>query len=107
MKDDFPEHDGLWDFLGKARRHEASPFFARNVLREIRQSAKPAWFLQRWFAPTAFAAIALGFAYTLMESPRHTRSPLTPELAEYFDEAAMLDQIAPAIDFTPAHLAGL
>jgi len=104
MKDDFPENDALWDLLGKASHREPSPFFARNVLREIRQSAKPAWRLPRWLAPAAFAAIAVGFAFTLVESPR---SSMTPELAEYFDKAAKLDQIAPAVDFTPAHLAEL
>jgi hypothetical protein len=107
MKDDFSENDALWNLLGKASHRKASPFFARNVLREIRQSAKPAWRLPRWLAPAAFAAIAVGFAFTLVESPRHAASSMTPELAEYFDKAAMLDQIAPAVDFTPAHLAGL
>ena len=107
MKDDFPENDALWNLLGKASHPEASPFFARNVLREIRQSAKPAWRLPRWLAPAAFAAIAVAFVCTLIESPHHHESSMTPELAEYFDEAAMLDQIAPAVDFTPAHLAGL
>jgi len=104
MMDDFPENDALWDLLGKASHPKASPFFARNVLREIRQSAKPALSLPRWLAPAAFATIAVGFAFTLMESPR---SSMTPELAEYFDNAARIDQIAPAVDFTPAHLAGL
>jgi len=104
MKDDFPENDPLWDLLGKASHREPSPFFARNVLREIRQSAKPAWFPPRWLAPAAFATLAIGFAFTLTGSPR---SPMTPELAEYFDKAANLDQLAPTVDFTPAHLAGL
>ncbi len=104
MKDDFPENDPLWDLLGKAIHREPSPFFARNVLREIRQPAKPSWFLPRWLAPAAFAILAIGFAFSLIESPR---SPMTPELAEYFDKAANLDQLAPTVDFTPAHLAGL
>ena len=79
MKDDFSENDALWALLGKASHRKASPFFARNVLREIRQSAKPAWFFPRWLAPAAFAAIAVGFAFTLVES---SRSTMTPELAE-------------------------
>ncbi len=107
MKDNFPENDALWNLLGKASHRAPSPFFARNVLREIRQSAKPAWFLPRWLAPAAFATIAVGFAFTLAESTRPHKSSMTPELAEYFDQAARLDQLAPIIDFTPAHLAGL
>jgi len=35
MSDD-ASHDPLWRLLGKARRPKVSPFFARNVLREIR-----------------------------------------------------------------------
>ena len=30
------EHDDLWKLLGKARQPAASPFFARNVVREVR-----------------------------------------------------------------------
>jgi len=36
----FEEQDELWQLLGKAKGHAVSPFFARNVLREIR-SARP------------------------------------------------------------------
>ena len=110
MKDDFPEKDVLWNLLGKASHREPSPFFARNVLREIRQSAAPSkniWIFPRWLAPAAFAVIAVAFAFTLVKSYRQPVSSMTPELAEYFDEASMLDQIAPAVDFTPAHLAEL
>jgi hypothetical protein len=110
MKEDFRENDDLWKLLGKARHREASPFFARNVVRQIRQAApdpKPVWFLPRWLAPASFAAIIVGFAFTLVESSRPNNSSMTPELAEYFDKAARLDQLAPTVDFTPAHLAGL
>jgi hypothetical protein len=36
--------DPLWDLLGKARPVEVSPYFARNVLREVRlaQARRPA-----------------------------------------------------------------
>lgn len=30
------DDDGLWDLLGQAKPVEVSPFFARNVLREVR-----------------------------------------------------------------------
>jgi hypothetical protein len=32
------ENDELWQLLGKARKPDVSPFFARNVLRQIRTS---------------------------------------------------------------------
>lgn len=110
MKQEFPENDALWNLLGKANRHEASPFFARNVLREIRQTApvRTPWALPRWLAPAAFVAIVAGFVITLGQSTsRDTGTPISAELAFYIDEAAQLEQIVPAADFTPAHLAGL
>src|ERR1700677_1018943 len=47
------EQDDLWQLLGKARKPAVSPLFARNVLREIRQSQhdKPGmlhWLQLRW-----------------------------------------------------------
>ena len=111
MKDDSPENDALWKLLGKASHREVSPFFARNVLREIRQTETPAkcgWHLPRWLAPAAFAAILIGFGFAVDHvSSNHKGATLSPELAEYFDAAAMFDQLSPDLDFTPAHLAGL
>ena len=46
------ETDELWDLLGNARQVEVSPFFSRNVLREIRLAqaqARPVFsLLRRW-----------------------------------------------------------
>ncbi|MEP6955585.1 MAG: hypothetical protein ABI883_02075 [Chthoniobacterales bacterium] len=46
----------LWDLLGKAGQPELSPFFARNVLRQIRQ--EPTWrnSFAWWFAPRRLLA---------------------------------------------------
>jgi hypothetical protein len=59
------EHDELWQLLGKAKQPQPSPFFARNVLRAIREE-KPApvsvfdWLRRRWAsAALASAAVAL------------------------------------------------
>lgn len=64
------QDDGLWEVLGQARPPRVSPFFARNVLREVRALPAPstpsrAWW--RWAIP-ATAAIALGLAGVLMPS---------------------------------------
>ena len=110
MKNEFPENDGLWNLLGKASRPDVSPFFARNVLRAIRQSAQAPspWFIRRWLAPAAFAALVLGFIFALDQSASNQgKSYLPSELASYIDEAAGLYQIVPLTEFTPAHLAGL
>ncbi len=62
------EHDKLWEVLGRARKPVISPFFAANVLREIRQSGNaPAileWLRERWrlSAAAVTALLVLGFA---------------------------------------------
>lgn len=53
--------EALWKLLGKARRVEASPYFARKVLRGIEAAPHPmAWlswqFLFRTIAPAAVCA---------------------------------------------------
>lgn len=63
--------DPLWRLLGSARQTDASPFFARNVLREIRRDGDRRGALSGFFArfrlhrslalagACAFAAVAL------------------------------------------------
>jgi hypothetical protein len=65
----------LWDLLGRAKTPPAaSPFFARNILREIRQQPRWEAALARWFRPrrlvpaTALAA-ALVAALIVFERP--------------------------------------
>jgi len=41
----------LWDFLGRARPTAVSPFFARNVVREIRNQPKGFEWFRRWLSP--------------------------------------------------------
>ena len=43
------DNDKLWELLGKTRQPAVSPFFARNVLRAVRQEqeARPAFYLAR------------------------------------------------------------
>jgi hypothetical protein len=58
----------LWDLLGRTAEPKLSPFFARNVLREIRQDASPFGRAQNWFswrrlvAASAVAVVVLGMA---------------------------------------------
>jgi hypothetical protein len=53
----------LWDLLGRAAEPKISPFFARNVLREIRQpggwAALRGWLTLRRLIPAAGVAGAL------------------------------------------------
>ena len=56
------EDEKLWDLLGHAAEPSASPFFARNVLRKIREargeSAPRRWY-GRWLVPAAGVAVVI------------------------------------------------
>ena len=59
----------LWDLLGKAGQPTLSPFFARNVVRQIRQ--EPDWRenVARWLSPRRLipaAAVALAIVAPTM-----------------------------------------
>src|SRR5262245_7513599 len=70
------EHDDLWHLLGKARRTQASPFFSRNVLREVRaqKQDEPALFsslFRRWqfaVAATAVASVVLAAGWQFWQT---------------------------------------
>jgi hypothetical protein len=57
------DDEKLWDLLGRAAEPKISPFFARNVLRETRQSTGWAslreWLSVRRLIPAASVAVAL------------------------------------------------
>ena len=69
--DEHDEHDDLWRLLGKAREPRVSPFFARNVVRSIREESAPAagwwtWLRARWqVAAIGVAAVAVVCAVSL------------------------------------------
>jgi anti-sigma factor RsiW len=58
----------LWDLLGRTAEPKLSPFFARNVLREVRQGASRFGRAQNWFslrrlvAASAVAVVVIGMA---------------------------------------------
>ncbi|MEY2601813.1 MAG: hypothetical protein QOJ36_1132 [Verrucomicrobiota bacterium] len=41
----------LWDLLGQAKPRQLSPFFARNVVRKIRERPARFEWLRRWLSP--------------------------------------------------------
>lgn len=57
------EDEKLWDLLGHSQEPAPSPFFARNVLRKIREAQGEAtprrWFSLRWLAPATGVAVAI------------------------------------------------
>ena len=79
----------LWDFLGRTAEPRLSPFFARNVLRKIRQGASrrtPNWFsLRRLVAASAIVILVIGMAI----ATRHPVPQKSPESAP--DVVAKID----------------
>ncbi len=63
----------LWDLLGKGAEPKISPFFARNVVREIRQSSGHAqfrrWLNLRWLLPSVSVAMAIMAAIVFLRTP--------------------------------------
>ena len=57
------DDEKLWDLLGHSPGREVSPFFARNVLRKIReaQGETPArrWWNPQWLVPAAGVAVVI------------------------------------------------
>lgn len=92
------EDDALWDLLGQARQTEASPYFARKVLRSVKEDRRQQPSLAailRWLIPTsALAALVIGF------SVHHIREDQSvAEFNDYFDTAADLPSLV-AVDTT-------
>ena len=79
----------LWDLLGKAGQPTLSPFFARNVVRQVRQ--EPDWreSLRRWASPRRLipaTAVALAFvAATLSIQVPNTSEENLPETVAKLD----------------------
>ena len=70
-----PEDDQqLWELLGRTAEPKLSPFFARNVLREIRQEASPFGRGQNWFSLRRLVA-ASGVAVVLIAMAIATHAP--------------------------------
>ena len=73
------EDEKLWDLLGHAAEPQVSPFFARNVIRKIREvrgeGIARRWFGLRWLMPAAGLAVAIIAALSLrVQMPDRTRS---------------------------------
>jgi hypothetical protein len=76
----------LWDLLGQAAEPSVSPFFARNVLREIRQpdgwAGWHGWFTLRRLIPATGVALALiAVAFLRMQTSVVPSSSFRPEQA--------------------------
>jgi hypothetical protein len=97
------EHDDLWHLLGKARQTKVSPFFARNVAREVR-AQKPgersffALLQRRWQLALASAAVtsviaAAGWQYWQADFSRGSSDQLTV-IARQVSDSPVYDVIS-------------
>jgi len=102
----------LWDLLGQARPTEVSPFFARNVVRAIRQRPQRFESLRRLFSPrkiipaTALAAAVIA-AMLVMHRPAsfHPTDRMPDVVAaidpQDYDVVADLDELVAADENNP------
>src|SRR4051794_22352944 len=95
----------LWDLLDQAGdRPTLSPFFARNVVREIRQ--QPTWrhSLRWWFAPrrlipaSAVALAIVGASVSIERQTNHPRAATTEANAPATAQMAANTQDGPQLD---------
>lgn len=89
------EDEPLWDLLGRAKQPEVSPFFARNVLRAVRDTAEPATVFHRWFSlrrlvPISAAAVVL-IAASLFLRPAAPPAQQEESPSQQFDPVAQID----------------
>ena len=101
-----PEDDQqLWDLLGRTAEPKLSPFFARNVVRQIRQDASrfgraQNWFsLRRFVAASAVAVVLIGMAIVtrnpgwVQKSPESAPDVVAKIDPQDFDVVADLDEL--------------
>jgi len=93
------DDDKLWDLLGHSAEPKLSPFFARNVLRKIREEqpevAPRRWWNPQWLVPAAGVAVvviaALTFPGHLVERDQSQSSAEMATAAESQDNDLLAD----------------
>ena len=95
----------LWDLLGRTAEPKVSPFFARNVVRKVRQEGSRSQWAETWFslrqvaAPVAGVAIVvIGIAIASHYPVLHKSSDMAPDVVakidpQDYDVVADLDEL--------------
>jgi hypothetical protein len=94
----------LWDLLGQAAEPELSPFFARNIVRAVRQRPRRGGWLRGWFelrrlAPAAGIAAAVVATLLAVHRPAIQRpAERAPDViakidSQDYDVVADLDEL--------------
>jgi hypothetical protein len=83
------DDEKLWDVLGRSAEPKMSPFFARNVLRKIREEQPEAsprrWWMPQWLVPVAGVAVVIIAALTF---PSHLIQRDQPQSSAQITAAA-------------------
>jgi hypothetical protein len=75
------DRDPLWELLGQARQAEASPFFARNVVRDVRSAGQNRAGFFRWLHRSwriAIPALAAAAVVVLSSGMLQHPTPAAP-----------------------------
>ncbi|HEY6070167.1 MAG TPA: hypothetical protein VIU85_02255 [Chthoniobacterales bacterium] len=99
----------LWDLLGQTPPTEVSPFFARNVVRTVREGPQRSGWLRRWLSPgkivpaTGLAVAVIAAMLALHRSAPRPLNPAddTPDIVaaidpQDYDVVADLDELISA-----------
>jgi uncharacterized membrane protein YvbJ len=84
------DDEQLWDLLGRAPKAKVSSFFARNILRQVRQEQSKAgrsWFSWRRLVPASAVALAIIATVVFVYNP----SPQTSSEAQVDPVIAQID----------------
>jgi hypothetical protein len=86
------EDQELWDLLGHGRQPRLSAFFARDVIRRLREEPRPfdrvrSWFNLRWLVPASALAAAIIAAVIVTQRPalRPALSDNVPDVVAKID----------------------
>ena len=79
------DDEKLWDLLGRAAQPDISPFFARNVLRRVREQSRWVIALRNWFSvrrlvPVSGLAAAILAVIFISHSAWLRHEPVTDEI---------------------------
>jgi negative regulator of sigma E activity len=107
------DDEQLWDLLGRAPETKVSPFFARNVLRQVRQEqAKPgrSWLSWRRLVPASAIALAIVATVVFVRNPSSQQGtsselPVDPVIAQIdvqdYEVVADLDNLLASEENSP------
>jgi len=73
------DDEQLWDLLGRTAEYKPSPFFARDVLRQVRQTPRRVEIVQAWLSwrrlvPASAVLAAIVAAILALQHPLRTQT---------------------------------